>query len=172
VDETVFSKASMKSLEWSRRRTNLQVDQEKVFTGYHAVIAAVSEENGVELIHIQDRAVNAFDFGRYLGNLSRANGGRPFALFMDNLSAHKTNVMKQMYTRLGITPLYNVPYTPSTNPIEHCFSQVKHHFKSKRLNCLVNDETFNVTDAIRDAFDQIQPQQVRNDVRHSFIELT
>lgn len=52
MDETIFSKAAMQSLEWSRRHTNLQVDQTKVYTGYRAVIAAISEANGVELIHI------------------------------------------------------------------------------------------------------------------------
>lgn len=157
VDETIFSKTTMMPLEWSRRRTNLQVDQTKVYTGYHAVIAAVSEAKGVELIHIQDRAVNAFDFGRYIGDLSRANSKRPFALFMDNLRAHKTNVMKMMYARLDITPLYNVPYFPDGNPIEACFSQVKRHFKSKRLNCIINNKEFITNDAIREAFDEIKP---------------
>lgn len=52
VDETIFSKTAMQTLEWSRRRTNLQVDQTQVYTGYRAVIATVSEEKGVELIHI------------------------------------------------------------------------------------------------------------------------
>lgn len=91
---------------------------------------------------------------------------------MDNLTVHKSNAMKQMYTRLNITPLYNVPYQPETNPIEACFSQVKRHFKSKRLNCLVNSKDFDRDATIREAFDQIRPQHVRNNVRRSFNALT
>ena len=91
---------------------------------------------------------------------------------MDNLRVHKTNVMKQMYTRLNITPLYNVPYFPDGNPIEACFSQVKRNFKSNRLNCLVNNKYFNEDDAIRKAFDEIKPQHVSNNVKRSFEALT
>ncbi len=57
-------------------------------------MATVSEEKGVELIQIQDHAVNEIDFGRYLGNLSRVNNKQPFALFMDNLFVHKTELSR------------------------------------------------------------------------------
>lgn len=60
-----------------------------MYFGYRSVIAAVSAEKGVELLHIQNHAVNHVDFARYLGLLSLYNDGKPFALFLDNLAVHK-----------------------------------------------------------------------------------
>ena len=108
-----------------------------------------------------------YDFLRYLVDLSRANDKQPFALFMDNLSVHKTNAAKLMYERLQITPLFNIPYQPDLNPIEACFSQVKRHFSSRRLHCLANNLEFDREGAIREAFGQIQVQHVKNNVNRS-----
>ena len=155
LDETNFTKLSLQTTEWSRRLTNLSVDQREVYTGYRSAIATVSEERGVELVHIQDRAVNEYDFLRYLVNLSRVNDRKPFALFMDNLSVHKTGTVKLMYERLSITPLFNIPYSPDTNPIESCFSQVKRYYRCKRLGCLVNATPFDRDATINEAFEEV-----------------
>ena len=167
LDETNFTKLALQTIEWSRRLTNLSVDQQDVYTGYRSVIATISEERGVELISIQAKAVTEYDFLRYLVDLSRANDKRPFALFMDNLSVHKTNAVKLMYERLQITPLFNIPYHPDNNPIEACFSQVKRHFSSRRLHCLANSLEFDREGAIREAFGKIEIQHVKNNVNRS-----
>ena len=52
VDEVNFTKRSIQKKDWSAKNSNLVVDQAQVMTGYRSVIAAVSEEKGVELIHI------------------------------------------------------------------------------------------------------------------------
>ena len=75
---------------------------------------------------------------------------------MDNLYVHKTKEVKELYDTLKITPLYNIPYMPETNPIEACFSIVKHYYNSKRLNCLVNDTKFDREATIHEAFSQIK----------------
>ena len=172
MDETNFTKASLQTREWSCRYSNLAVDQAQVYTGYRSVIATVSEEKGVDLIEIFDHAINEFNFCRYLGNLSRTNNREPFALFLDNLTCHKTQLVRQMYGKLRITPLYNVPYSPETQPIEACFSQVKRIYNRQRLHCLVNDEVFVRDDVIHQAFGAIEPQHVRNNVRRSMASLT
>ena len=75
---------------------------------------------------------------------------------MDNLYVHKTKEVKELYDTLKITPLYNIPYMPETNPIEACFSIVKHYYNSKRLNSLVNDTKFDRDATIHEAFNQIK----------------
>jgi len=37
---------------------------------------------------------------------------------MDNLAAHKTAAVKDKMKELGITWIFNVPYSPQFNPIE------------------------------------------------------
>ena len=52
LDETVFSKLSLLNKEWRPKNCNLFVDYRQVYTVYRCAIASISEEKGVELIHI------------------------------------------------------------------------------------------------------------------------
>ena len=69
-------------------------------------------------------------------------------------------------------PLYNIPYSPATNPVEACFSVVKSHFKRKRMECLVNDKEFDPIKHINEAFEQVKPEHVKNCARRSMTILT
>ena len=80
------------------------------------------------------------------------NNKRKLALFMDNLSVHKTERIRALYKSLNIKPLFNIPYSPEFNPAEACFSIVKNHFKKKRLWHLVNDEEFDAEQLIEKSF--------------------
>ena len=106
----------------------------------------------------------------YLKQLKRLNP-RPFALFMDQLSVHKGKEVVPWYTKLDITPIYNVGYSPEFNPIEACFSQVKRCYGRERLNALANDRTFNQTTEIKVAFRQVTPVLVRACVKQSEAKL-
>ena len=79
-------------------------------------------ERGLEFSQLHNTAIDAVTFEGYLEQLSRRNLNQPFALFMDNLRVHKTPDVRDVYRRLNITPLFNIPYSPDTNPIESCFS--------------------------------------------------
>ena len=48
LDEVNFTKLSLMKREWSAKNSNLTVDQVDVYQGYRSVIAAISEENGVD----------------------------------------------------------------------------------------------------------------------------
>lgn len=93
----------------------------------------MSKERGLEHALITDEAINAEDFQSFVKDVARKNYGQQLALFMDNLAVHKTNTLKALYGQLDIMPLFNIPYSPETNPIEACFSVVKSHFKRRRL---------------------------------------
>ena len=58
LDEIMFTKKALLTKAYSHRFTNLSVNQDKVFSGYHAVIAAVSEEKGTEYIFTYDGPIN------------------------------------------------------------------------------------------------------------------
>ena len=57
---------------------------------------------------------------------------------MDNYAVHKSHVARNEMNRLNIKAIMNVPDSPEYNPIEGCFSIVKNHFKSNRLNAMRN----------------------------------
>ena len=59
----------MQLREWSGKNTNLTVDQEDIYVGYRAAIAAMSTERGMEYVSYQDQAVNAEDFIQYVREL-------------------------------------------------------------------------------------------------------
>ena len=61
--------------------------------------------------------------------LSVKLGGGDFALFLDNLSVHKTKEAKLLFEALNITEIFNVPYCPQFNGIESYFSQIKATYK-------------------------------------------
>ena len=69
LDEINFTKRSVLMREWSGKNTNLAVDQEDIYVGYRAAIAAMSAKRGMEYVSYQDQAVNAEDFIQYVREL-------------------------------------------------------------------------------------------------------
>ncbi len=59
LDEINFTKRSVTLREWSRKNTNLTIDNEDIYVGYRSVIAAMTEEDGILMISIYERAVNS-----------------------------------------------------------------------------------------------------------------
>ena len=56
------------------KNENQHVDQRDIYTGYRSVIAAISEDKGVELIKIYTTAVTSETFVKYLKLLRKING--------------------------------------------------------------------------------------------------
>ena len=155
LDEINFTKRSVMQRDWSRKDSNLAIDQQEIYIGYRSVIASMTAENGIGCIRIFSQAVTAEDFVDFLKSLRARYHKRPLALFMDQLAVHKSKEVKPWYISLNITPIYNVAYSPEFNPIEAVFSQVKAIFNRRRLNCLVNKIGFNADETIRVAFNAV-----------------
>ena len=66
LDECNFTKKAFKGMEYSRKNTNICVDQNRIYTGYRSVIAVISEGAGVEAIHVQSKAIKQDDFIQFL----------------------------------------------------------------------------------------------------------
>ena len=92
---------------------------------------------------------------------------KPFVLFMDNASIHKSREVKKHYLDLSITTVFNVAYSPEFNPIEAVFSKVKRLFNHQRLNNLVNKTGFNFDREIKAVFKQIKVDHCGACVRKS-----
>jgi hypothetical protein len=160
LDEIVFSKNTIKRREWSNFKQQLQISHDELFVGFRTVIAAVSGEDGLVYSESQEQVTNSERFLPYIRMLSQQMDGEPFALYMDQLSVHKTKAAQKLYNELEILPIYNVSYQPELNPIESCFSLVKRYFSQQRLWALINGVPFDVDWQIDDAFDVITPALV------------
>ena len=62
-----------------------------------ALILAISEKKGLEHYQIFEKSVNGAKFKEYLLNLRRENEFERVAIFLDNLSAHKSKAVKKVY---------------------------------------------------------------------------
>ena len=88
VDETMFTKRAMMNEEYSRRYSNIHVEEKDVLTGYIAAIAAVSAERGLELVHTHSCPINEESFTEFIEDLHSRHDGKPIAVFMDNARYH------------------------------------------------------------------------------------
>ena len=50
---------------------------------------------------------------------------------MDNLSVHKVREVRRIISARGARLMYLPPYSPDLSPIEHCWSKVKTHLRSR-----------------------------------------
>lgn len=66
LDEVCFTKSSVKQRSWSKKNSNLTIDNEDIYVGYRAALASITEDRGILLVRIQPNAVNGEDFKSYL----------------------------------------------------------------------------------------------------------
>ena len=137
IDETMFTRQTCQETEWARPKENMAIDLAKLDEPTLAVLSGVSKEKGQEYYQIFDFSVNVEKFIEYITTLRKVNGTDKICLFMDNLSAHKSEKSKQAMRELGFRWIYNLPYEPRFNPIELVFSQVKRNFKALRARKLM-----------------------------------
>ena len=133
LDETVFTFSTFRSKGWAHRRDRIKINDSDLKVQTLALIAAISEDGGLIDFAIHPRAINTEVFIAFVRQLSQKYGGGDFALFLDNLSVHKTKDAKLLFEELNITEIFNVPYCPQFNGIESYFSQVKATYKKLLL---------------------------------------
>ena len=122
----------MPKMDYCHQGKNMAADLAHLVEPTLAVLAAISKEKGLEHFKIFEKSVNIAKFKGYLQELRSQNGDEKIALFLDNLSAHKSDKTKEEAARLGFRLIFNVPYSPEYNPIEFVFSKVKQKFRALR----------------------------------------
>ena len=112
--------------------------------------------------------MNAKIFIKHLKTLSKKMGGKPFALFLDQLPAHRTKKVAAEAQRLQIKLIFNVGYSPEYSMIEAVFSQCKRKYKATRLNALVNNKCWDVQKEVRKSFAVVTKELVVNCAKRSY----
>ena len=136
LDETCFTRSTVPKAEYCQQGQNVAADLAYMQEPTLVVLASISKEKGLEHYRIFDNSVNIAKFKEFLQELRGQNGDEKIALFMDNLSAHRSEKSKVEMARLGFRAIFNVPYSPEYNPIEFAFSKIKSKFRSLRARKL------------------------------------
>lgn len=125
ADEAVFTFNTFQAKTWSHKGQTFGVPEKSLALDTYAIVTGVSQLGGLELSVTHRRSISSTQFVEFIEALSESFGGAPFALFMDNMRAHHSGVVKEAMSRLSVLPIFNVPYSPQFNGIESVFSMVK-----------------------------------------------
>ena len=87
---------------------------------------------------IFDKSVNIPKFKVYLQDIRDKYFFDDICIYMDNLSVHRSNAVKERMDSMSIPYIFSPPYSPDYNPIESVFSIFKQSLKKKRLKSILN----------------------------------
>ena len=91
----------------------------------------------MEMVRMHPKSVNIPKFLTFLDDLRRQRWADDIALFIDQLSVHRSKVVRDRAEELSIPIIFNACYSPDNMPIEHVFSVVKRNFRRHRLENIV-----------------------------------
>ena len=96
-------------------------------TGKVTLLMAISERRGVVASVVVKGSVNAAVFASFVDGLDARRGS---VAILDNVSFHRTAVVREAAERKGISFVFIPPYSPEFNPIEGTFSVLKAALRS------------------------------------------
>ena len=167
LDETVFTFHTFRSKGWAHRRDRKKIIDSDLKVQTLALIAAISEDGGLIDFAIHPRAINTEVFVAFVRQLSDKLAGDDFALFLDNLSVHKTKDAKLLFEELNITEIYNVPYCPQFNGIESYFSQIKAAYKKMFLRSVIKEAHYDTMSLIKESIESVSNENATRCVRYA-----
>jgi hypothetical protein len=85
LDEAIFSHNTFNKRAWSGTYHPISVPENTLKVKTQAIIAAISEDVGLEAYALHPRSIKAEQFIAFLEQLSERFNGQDFAVFMDNL---------------------------------------------------------------------------------------
>ena len=86
---------------------------------------------------------------------------------MDNLNLHRAADVKERMHELGFHFSYTPVYSPQYNGIEEVIGIGKRAVKKRRLELILRGQEENLEEIIRDAFEDIDTQQVAKCIARS-----
>ena len=102
----------------------------------YACIGAVSAERGLIFYDLRPKSIKSSDFCLFLRQLKSRCVKSPVIL-LDNCTVHKAKIVKELCIELGIKVIFNVPYAPQFNGIEHVWAMAKSKFRAEYITDMV-----------------------------------
>lgn len=166
LDEAVFTFNTMATRAWFSAYDCLKLRDAETRIKTMALVAAISEDKGLEGYMLHPRSISSPQYIDFLETLSAMYDSKPFAIFLDNLSVHKTNEVLEVYKRLKITTVFNVPYSPQFNGIESYFSLIKGVYKKLLMKEMLKGNRVTTEPLIKRSIQQVEDDKVMNCVRN------
>jgi transposase len=162
IDESSFDTHINYDIAWAEKGKNVKIalkNQRKRYT----VVAAISNNKIVNL-HTIKGASNAETFKTFLmETIKKLDNTKQYKFILDNARIHHSKIVKEYITNeQRIKLIFNIPYTPETNPIENIFSVSKNNIKGMK----VNDNNF--IEKIKESFNNIKSDTFANCYNKSF----
>ena len=109
-----------------------------------AVIASISRQRGIELYRMFYYSITVPKFLVFLEDLRSQRWADDVAIFVDQLSVHRSRIVKERCEEMSIPIVFNSAYSPNFMPIENIFAQVKSNFRMSRLHNIAYNKPDNV----------------------------
>ena len=123
----------------------------------YSLVSAISNK---KVIHYQiiKNSFNGELFLNFIKNLlKKLSVTDTYYIILDNARIHHYKKLKKYINkRPNIKIIYNIPYTPETNPIEHIFNDIKEYLKSKHIN------NYNIVDLIKKSIKTIKKKNLHS----------
>jgi transposase len=168
VDETMVTKSTMPTLEWSAVNTRYKVDLSQYGNVSIAVLAGVSQERGVDLAMIFPKSVNIPKFKVWLEELRARHLFDDICIVMDNLAVHHSREVVQRMDELGFEYVFTPAYSPDLNPIEFVFSFFKGQLKKDRFRSIQHGYPLDLRARILEIWGGMEREKIIGCIRHVF----
>jgi transposase len=125
VDEMGCSEKTLPLYGYSARGTRLH--HKRSSGGWKNVSTLAIVGNTGEIVSQQQQpSYNSVSFAAFMESLELPEGSH---IILDNVSFHKSLIVRDVFLRRKWTPLFIPPYQPDFNPIENVFSWIKHNVR-------------------------------------------
>ena len=161
VDEAVFTFNTMSTRAWSAKHSRIEVKDADARVKTVALVAAISEEAGLEAFLLHPRSISTCEFLTFVQGLSDRFEGKEFCMFLDNLQVHKTKEVEDLCRQLNVQQIFNVPYSPDFNGIETYFSLLKGEYKRRILELLVKGIKVDSSILVNQSIASIEKEKVQ-----------
>jgi len=86
---------------------------------------------------------------------------------MDNLSVHRSLVVRERLDELSIAYIYSPPYSPDFNGIESVFSIFKNKLKKERMKAILNENKIDYPKLALKLFEEIDVLKINDCINYS-----
>ena len=122
IDEMSIDTNLLPLYGWNHKGKKLEL-KTTINKKRYTVICGISNNRIIHYDIIKNSA-NAMDFKNFIINVINKSPDIKY-LLVDNARIHHSKIVKDYINTTEKELLFNVPYTPEYNPIEHLFSKVK-----------------------------------------------
>lgn len=127
LDESHFYLNMYRAYGWSKKGEICVRDKISISRKKYSLLQIISNSSVVKY-KLYEGSINSTKLLDFMKDLTVPENVH---ILLDNASIHKSSVFKNYVEENKINLLFNVPYSPETNPIEMVFSKIKNIVKSR-----------------------------------------